>query len=99
MKFIIGKNDSGKTRTLIKQSIDQGIPIFVLYESKADSIRSKAINYFGKSVQVVTTQDFVTGRYNGDILVDDMEKAFVTLLAAYINTSNFNIIAATITED
>jgi hypothetical protein len=99
MKFIVGKNDSGKTRELIKQSLDRGIPIFALYESKAESLRAKSISYFGKAVQVVTPQDFAFGSYRGDILVDDMEKAFTALLADFIRTTNFNVITATVTED
>lgn len=99
MKIIVDKNSTGKTRALIKQSIDQSIPIFALYEGKAESLRAKAINYFGKTVTVVTPGDFTSGNYSGDILVDDMEKAFVTLLASYLNTSDFNVITATVTED
>lgn len=99
MKIIIGKNDSGKTRTLIKQSLDLGIPILALYDSKADSLRSKSLSYFGKIVHVVTLQDLADGSYSGSILVDDIEKAFATLLAAYLHSSDFNIVAATITEE
>jgi hypothetical protein len=99
MKIIVGKNDSGKTRMLIKQSIDSGIPIFALYESKADSLRAKALSYFGKPVMVVTPNDFMQGMYTGEILVDDMEKAFTSLLATYLHTSDFNVVAATVTDD
>jgi hypothetical protein len=99
MKIIVGKNDSGKTRLLIKQSIDSGIPIFALYESRADSLRAKALSYFGKPIMVVTPNDFMQGTYAGDILVDDMEKAFTSLLAAYLHTSDFNVVAATVTDE
>lgn len=99
MKIIVDKNSTGKTRTLIKQSIDHGIPIFALYDGKAESLRTKAFSYFGKAVDVVTPNDFTSGNYKGDILVDDMEKAFITLLASYLNTADFNVIAATVTED
>lgn len=99
MKLIVGKNDSGKTRVLIKHSLDTGIPIFALYDSKAESIRAKAISYFGKPVHVVTPNDFMQGTYTGEILVDDMEKAFTSLLATYLHTSDFNVVAATATDD
>jgi hypothetical protein len=99
MKIIVGKNDTGKTRMLIKQSLDSGIPIFAMYESKADSLRAKALSYFGKPIVVVTPNDFCQGTYTGDILVDDMEKAFAALLAAYIKSADFNVVAATVTDD
>jgi hypothetical protein len=98
MKFIIDKNCAGKTRALIKQSLDSGIPIFALYQSKAESLREKSLSYFDRVVQVVTPQDFADG-YTGDILIDDMDKAFQTLLAAHLNSFNFNIVSATLTED
>ena len=99
MKVIVGKNDSGKTRALIKQSLDMDIPIFALYDGKAESLRAKSISYFGKQVRVVTPQDFSCNEYAGDILVDDMEKAFSALLASFVHTHDFNVVAATITED
>lgn len=99
MKLIAGKNDSGKTRELIKHSLDTGIPIFALYDSKAESIRTKALSYFGKPVHVVTTNDLAQNQYTGEILVDDMEKAFTVLLADFVKSSSFTVAGATITED
>ena len=99
MKLIVDKNSTGKTRALIKQSLEQGIPIFALYEGKAESLRAKSLSYFNKPVSVVTPRDFTSGDYHGDILVDDMEKAFTTLLAAFIHTYDFNVVAATVTEE
>ena len=98
MKLITGKNDSGKTKSLIKHSLDTGTPIFVLYDSKAESIKAKALSYFSKSVNVVTPSDLAQG-YSGDILVDDIEKAFAVLLADYVKSYNFTVAGATITED
>ena len=99
MKYIIGKNDSDKTKQLIRQSIDTGIPIFALYEGKAESLRAKALTYFGEKLFVVTPKDFTSGIYSGKILVDDLEKAFTQLLASYLDTPDFDIITATLTED
>lgn len=99
MKIILGKNDTGKTRTLIEQSIINDIPIFALTSSKADSLQAKSISYFGKLVKVVTADDLACRNYSGDILVDDMEKLFTTLLAAYTKSSDYNIVAATVTEE
>ncbi len=98
MKFITNKNCTGKTRALIKQSLDTSIPIFALYPGKAESLREKSISYFDKIVKVVTPQDFANG-YTGPILVDDMDKLFHTLLATYVNSFDFTIESATLTED
>lgn len=98
MKVIVGKNDSGKTRELIAYSLEAGIPIFVLYDSKAESIRAKAISYFNRVVKVVTPNDLANG-YAGDLLVDDIEKAFSALLADFVKSSNFAVAAATITDE
>ena len=99
MKLIAGKNDSGKTRVLIKHSLDTGIPIFALYDSKAESIRAKSLSYFGKSVWVVTPNDLAQNYYAGELLVDDLEKAFTALLTDFVKSSNFSVVGATITED
>ena len=98
MKYFIDKNCTGKTRALIKQSLETDIPIFALYTGKAESLREKSLSYFDKLVRVVTPQDFTDG-YSGPILVDDMDKAFQTLLAAHLSSVNFSIAGATLTED
>lgn len=98
MKLIVDKNCTGKTRTLIKRSLDENIPIFALYEGKAESLREKSLSYFDKIVRVVTPQDFTNG-YTGAILVDDMDKVFQALLADYIHSYDFSVAGATITED
>ena len=98
MKIITAKNCSGKTRALIKQSLETDVPIFALYSGKAESLREKSLAYFEKPVRVVTPQDFSNG-YRGSILVDDLDKAFQALLAAHLNTFDFDVVGATITED
>jgi hypothetical protein len=98
MKFIIDKNCTGKTRRLIKQSLDTEVPIFALHAGKAMSLREKSISYFDKLVHVVTPQDFSDG-YTGQILVDDMETVFKNLLAAYVKSEDFDIVTATMTEE
>jgi hypothetical protein len=98
MKIIVNKNCTGKTRALIEQSLDSNIPIFVLYEGKAESLREKSLSYFDKVVRVITPQDFANG-YTGSILVDDMDKVFHTLLADFVHSYDFAVAGATITED
>ena len=98
MKFIINKNCTGKTRELIKCSLDTDTPIFVMYQGKAESLQEKAFNYFGKTVRIVTPQSFAEG-YSGPILIDDLDKTFYALLASYVNSCDFSIAVATLTED
>lgn len=98
MKLIVDKNCTGKTRALIKQSLETDTPIFALYQSKVESLREKSLCYFGKIVRVVTPQDFADG-YTGPILIDDLDKTFYTLLATHLNSFDFSIAGATITED
>ena len=98
MKLIINKNCAGKTRELIKQSLVSEVPIFAMYPGKAESLREKSLAYFNKIVQVVTPQDFING-YTGPILVDDMDKMFQILLADYLNSFDFSITGAVLTED
>ena len=49
-------------------------------------------------MRVVTPQDFAEG-YTGPILVDDLDKAFASLLVAHVNSFEFSIAGATLTED
>ena len=44
-------------------------------------------------------QNFLLQNYHGDILVDDLDKAFHSLLSMLLQSSDFNIAGATITED
>ena len=75
------------------------ILFFALYDSKAESIRAKAIGYFGKSVRVVTPNDLAQNQYIGDILVDDIDKAFTALLADFVRSNSFSVAGMTVTEE
>jgi hypothetical protein len=98
MKLIAGKNDSGKTRELIKHSLDTDIPIFALCGSKANSLIAKSLSYFGKTVRIVTLNDLAQS-YTGEILVDDLDSAFMLLLSDFVRTSGIVVAGATITTD
>lgn len=99
MKAIVRPNNTGKTRELIEYSLQTGIPIYAYSDSKARSLREKALAYFGASVNIVTSADLASGASYGDILVDDMEKVFVKLLSTYLPTADFNLVGFTATED
>ena len=98
MKIIIGKNCTGKTRDLIKESLEHDIPIFSMYPGKAESLREKSMCYFNKMVRVVTPQDFDNG-YKGPIMIDDIDKLFSLMLSDYVKSFDFTVVAASITED
>ena len=99
MKLIAGKNDTGKTRELIKYSLDNNIPILALHHRKAEALRAKAISYFDKPVSVITLDTLTAYGYNGEILVDDLDKAFTELLTNFAKSSMVSLSGATITED
>ena len=99
MKLITSKRDSDKTKTLIKHSIDNGIPILTLSAEDAASIRLEAITSFGREVDIITPNDLAQITYTGEILVDDLEKSFTTLLEDYVRSSSFTIAAATVKEE
>ena len=103
MKVIVGKNATGKTKELIKLSLETGTPIFALTENKAASLREKALAYFEKPANIVTVSDIIDGNYTGDIYVDDVEKVCSMLLHRVLNTLTSNpeltIAAVTITEE
>jgi hypothetical protein len=98
MKIIVGKNSTGKTRDLIQYSLETGIPILAYTGRKADSLLEKSVAYFEKPVKVITLHDLSTD-YNGDILVDDIEKLCDFMLKDYCMNNRFNIAGVTITED
>lgn len=53
MKIICKSNYSGKTKELIKESLDKNIPILALTLRKENSLKEKSIAYFGKVVSTI----------------------------------------------
>ena len=78
MVTICRNNCSGKTKELIKESLDTGVPILAINSRKAQSLREKSIAYFG---EVVNTMDWEDAKfYNGNVLIDDADKVMPILL-------------------
>lgn len=99
MKIIIGKNATGKTKELIKYSLDNNIPILAVTKSKADSLREKSLAYFSKPANVITMPDLLDNTEISAVLVDDVEKAFAVLLQTYYSPeSNISVVGFTATE-
>lgn len=99
MKLITNKDEVEKLHALINHSIKQNIPIFTLEASRADYIKAEALTIFGKPAKVVTPDDLAIENYVGDILVDDLEATFSSLLSDFVRSHGFNVVGATIEED
>lgn len=91
MKIIVDKNATGKTRKLIQYSLENDIPILALTNNKAISLKEKSFDYFEKPVKIITLEDLFEGNIEiPNILVDDIEKAFMVLLKSYVRPE-FNV--------
>ena len=93
MKIICKENCSGKTKELIRESLDKDIPILVFNEMKRRSLEEKAMAYFTKHVRTLTLEE--AKQYSGDILIDDIDKNISSIIRGL--TGNSNIDVATIT--
>ena len=60
MKIVCRSNCSGKTKELIKESLETGIPILALTPRKAASLKEKSIAYFGENVKVIDCEEAKT---------------------------------------
>ena len=96
MNIIIGIAGSGKTKDLIKKAIDEQLPIFEVDPKRALKLKERAMSYFGETVEVYTLETI--GDYSGKILVDDLDKAFVTLVEL-IHGNTVSLSSATITTN
>lgn len=94
MNIIIGTAGSGKTRDLIKKAIEEQLPIFEVNPKRALKLKERAMQYFGETVEVFTLETI--GDYTGKVLVDDLDKAFATLIEL-IHGNMIRVSSATIT--
>lgn len=94
MKVICRSNCSGKTKELIKESLDTGIPILALNSRKEASLKEKSIAYFNEIVNVINYED--AKNYNGPILIDDMEKILNLLVKDAFENNNISVAGLTL---
>jgi hypothetical protein len=100
MKIIVGKNATGKTKELLRYSLDNNIPILAVTGSKANSLREKSLAYFSRPANVLTLTDLAENAEISKVLVDDIEKAFAVMLQTHFSAkSNISIVGFTATED
>ena len=89
MKIVCRSNCSGKTKELIKESLETGVPILALTSRKAQSLKEKSMAYFG---EVVDTIDAIDAKsYQGKILIDDVEKVLDILIQNAFNNGGISV--------
>ena len=94
MKVSCRKNCSGKTKELIRESLDKDIPILVFSSSKERSLKEKSIAYFS---QLVKTIDYSEVKdYNGQVLIDDVDENIDALIRVAFGNPNINVAAVTL---
>lgn len=89
MKMICRSNCSGKTKELIKESLDTGIPILALTQRKEQSLKEKSVAYFGEIVKTISYEEAQT--YKGKVLLDDVEKVLDTLVKCTFKNSDIQV--------
>lgn len=94
MKIICKQNCSGKTKELIRESLDTNTPILVFSDRKRYSLEEKAIVYFQERVKTITLEE--AKNYSGNVMIDDIDKNLSTLLKYAIGNDNIDIGAITL---
>ena len=90
MRIIAGKNCTGKTRELIKQSLETGNPILALTPLKAKSLKDKAKAYFNSdALNIIYLED--AKNYAGSILIDDADEIISELLSKSLFNPNLKV--------
>ena len=89
MKIIANKNCTGKTKELIKESLETGAPILALTPLKENSLKEKSQAYFNEDVNVLNIENAKT--YNGNVLIDDIDEVLTTLLQVALENNKLNI--------
>ena len=89
MKIICRENCSGKTRELIKESLETGVPILTLDSRKAASLKEKSMAYFGEIVDTVDCVD--AQQFNGKVLIDDLDKVLNKLVQLSFQNNNISV--------
>ena len=90
MKIIANKNCTGKTKELIKESLETGNPILALTPLKANSLREKAKVYFNSDyLNVIDFENLKM--YDGNVLIDDADEILSELLEKCLSNPNLKV--------
>lgn len=93
MKIICRENCSGKTKELIRESLDTGVPILALNTRKEASLKEKSMAYFNEIVNVIGYEE--AKEYKGPILIDDAEQVINCLVRTTFDNSNISVAGLT----
>ena len=94
MKIICRSNCTGKTKELIKESLDTKIPILALTSRKEISLKEKSIAYFGEMVDVLNCTNVKD--YKGPVLIDDVEEILDVLVKTTFENKDISVAGLTL---
>ena len=94
MVTICRNNCGGKTKELIKESLDTGVPILAINSRKAQSLKEKSMAYFGEIVPTVEWEDAKS--YKRNVLIDDVDKVIPVLLQESLKNYGISVAGLTI---
>lgn len=94
MKIIAGKNCTGKTKELIKESLDTKVPILALNSMKENSLREKSMVYFGEELNVIHLEDLKS--YKGKFLIDDLDEVISEIFRRFSLNNTLEVSGAVI---
>lgn len=97
MKVICGHNCSGKTKELIKESLEKDIPILVFSPTKLTSLEEKSLAYFQQKVKTLYYTDL--GDYKGGVLIDDLDENIDLIIKLALNNIGINVDAFVVNND
>lgn len=93
-KVIAGKNCSGKTKEIIKRSLETGNPILALTPTKARSLKEKSLAYFGEDVKIISAEELKL--YSGAVCIDDVDEVITPLLQQSLGNNELEISTAAV---
>lgn len=82
MKIIARPQCTGKTKELLKLSLDTNTPIWCLSESKKSSLQEKSLFYFNKLAPILCGAELLDADISS-VLIDDVEKMIGFLVNDY----------------
>lgn len=92
MNILLGGPGSGKTKELLKMSMDNNIPVLCESEARKERLLTKAEGY-GYMIPVPVVYN--DGRNVKEVYIDDIERLCQTMFNCKINTISINVTAKT----